>query len=472
MEAAPTRQPTAPERDALTLPGALRVKLASRSRSEKVALALIGVAFIAGAVLRLHAIGTNQRLSVDEFGYVNNADRMLRGESWGSFNWAPGTPALFALAAWLRGYANIAPITHSHGIAQHVQWLVEMTTLVLVGVFAWRIGGLWAAFVAVAAMATYPSLIEVTRTYLSEPLGGLMLVAMVVAAAWARRRTLTGTGGWRWLIAAGVVGGLACLAREDFLPGIAVIAVALALDARGDRRRAIGRAAIYAVAALATLAPWVAFASNKNGRFVTVTTGGTDALFIGTYLPGDGNQFQTTQAFRPAVCRRFPKECHFPDNDAAPMFQLITAEHPGDNRNQAVTAAVLSNLSKYALGQPVSFAQMLVRKAWEMWWDPWSGGNSATGRPDTSTTVHRIYVVLAWLGLLIGGLLYRRRWSVIVPTAVFVVVIAVNDWFGPEPRDSVRLSPLLFALGAVGLVAGLRWAIARRSGPGTLAPST
>ena len=110
---------------------------------------------------------------------------MLRGESYGSFNWAPGTPALFAAAAWLRGYSYIAPITHSHGVAQYVQWLVEMATIGVVGAFAWRVGGVWAAFVAVAAIATYPSLVEVTRTYLSEPLGGLMLVAMVTSAVWA-----------------------------------------------------------------------------------------------------------------------------------------------------------------------------------------------------------------------------------------------------------------------------------------------
>jgi hypothetical protein len=44
----------------------------------------------------------------------------------------------------------------------------------------------------------------------------------------------------------------------------------------------------------------------------------------------------------------------------------------------------------------------------------------------------------------------------IVPAAVLVAVIAVNDWFGPEPRDSVRLSPLLLMLGAIGLVASVR----------------
>lgn len=339
-------------------------------------------------------------------------------------------------------------MTHSHGIAQYAQWLVELATLVLAAALAWRLAGIWAALLAVFAIATYGPLIVVTRTYLSEPLGGLMLVAMVAAAALARKRD------WRWLAGAGVTAGLACLAREDFLPGLIVVIVALALDRGSERRSALRHAAIYAAAALIALAPWIAFATAENHGFVAVTTGGTDSLFIGTYLPGDGSQFQTVAAFKHGVCRRFPKACNSPPGDAAPMFRLIQAEHPGDSRGQAITAAVLSNLDHYALGRPLAFTGLLARKLWDTWSAPWSGGNGTHESPGSAATaIDLLAVALAWLGLVLAAWLHRRRWEVLVPITVLVVVILFNDWFGPEPRDTLRLAPLLFALGASGLVA-------------------
>jgi hypothetical protein len=36
---------------------------------------------------------------------------------------------------------------------------------------------------------------------------------------------------------------------------------------------------------------------------------------------------------------------------------------------------------------------------------------------------------------------------------VLLAVIFFNDWFGPEPRDTLRLAPLLFVLGSIGLTA-------------------
>ena len=416
-----------------------RRELASLSRSDKVALALIVLALIAGAILRLHAIGGDDRLSSDELGYIGDANKLISLSGYNSFHWAPGTPLLFTIVAWLSGHSEISAVTHSHGIAQYAQWLVEMATLLAAGVFAYRIAGIWAALLAVLAIATYGPLIVVTRTYLSEPLGGLMLVAMVAGAGLARNRD------WRWLVAAGGTAGLACLAREDFLPGLIVLIAALALAPGTERRRAIRRAAIYALAALLTLAPWVAFASAENHGFVAVTTGGTDSLFIGTYLPGDGSQFQTVAAFKHQVCARFPKDCHSPPGDAGPMFRLITAEHPGDSRNQAVTAAVLSNLRKYALGRPLAFVGLLARKLWGMWSAPWSGGNGTRQEPGALTNALDLAAVAAaWVGVLLAAWLYRRRWEVVVPIAVLMVIIFFNDWFGGSAGFEKPASMLLF----------------------------
>jgi hypothetical protein len=444
----------------------LKLQWAALSRREKAALALLGLALLAGAVLRWHAIGGDDRLSSDELGYIGDANKLLNLSGYNSFHWAPGTPILFAVSAWLTGHSEISAVTHSHGIAQYAQWIVEFGTLVAAGAVAGRLAGIWAAALAVFALATYGPLIEVTRTYLSEPLGGAMLVAMLAAAGLARRRD------WRWLAAAGVVGGLACLAREDFLPGLLVIVVALTLAPRGTRVHAVRRAGVYVAGALIAIAPWVAFASIEQHGLVAITTGGNDSLFIGTYLPGDGSQFQTVEAFKGAVCHRFPKECNSPPGDAGPMFQLITAEHPGDSRSQAVTAAVLSNLRKYALGRPFAFAGLLARQAWGMWSQPWSGGNGTALAPGgVSKTLERIAVALAWLGLLLAAWLYRRSWPVPVAIITFLVIVFFNLWFGPDARDSLRLTPALFTLGAIGLVTAAQRLAAHRTDATRQAPN-
>ena len=142
-------------------------------RIDKLLLAAIAVVIIAGTVLRIGVIGTNNRVSSDEYGVAQNANEILAGRSLATLKWAPGTSLMFAAAAILRGYSTIDVRSHSHGVAQYSQLVTEFATLVLVALIAWILAGPWAALIAVALMATYEPLIEVTRTYLSEPLGGL-----------------------------------------------------------------------------------------------------------------------------------------------------------------------------------------------------------------------------------------------------------------------------------------------------------
>jgi hypothetical protein len=199
-----------------------------------------------------------------------------------------------------------------------------------------------------------------------------------------------------------------------------------------------------------TVTPWVIYASSKQGRFVPITTSGPNALFIGTYLPGHGEQFPTVKAFRGAVCRHEPIECsRFRAGYTAPMFRLIASRYPRDSESQAATKAALENLRKYALGQPFSFAKMLWKKFWGMWGSPWSGGNSGL-HPDTSRTQHLIYWALAVLGLLAGAI-SLRRWELRTAALALLVVSALNTMFVAQARDNVRFMPLLFAYGAAGL---------------------
>ena len=430
-------------------------------RIDRILLALVAATILAGTVLRVDVIGTNNRVSTDESAYIYNADRILSDHPIATFKWAPGTSLMFAAAAIVRGYSGISLAKHSHGPAQYSQLLTEIATLALVAIMAWMLAGGWAALIAVAAMATYEPLIDVTRSYLSEPLGGLALLAMIASVCVARRRGLYA------LMLAGIVAGLAGLVREDLAIAVAVIMIGLLVDRRTSWRRAVIRPLVYGLAALATVTPYVVYASLREQRFTPIVSAGPDALFLGTYLPGGGNQFFDAAALSKEVCRVFrhthPKYCHLSPGNTQGVDALLQYEHPGDSEAAAAQAAAFHNLDVYMLGQPLKFAHMLWNKAWNMWSLPWSGGNAGADgglMHTTSVFQHQLYSAIAWIGMLLGLVLLRRRWAYVVPVLALLAIAWLNTFFAITPRDNVRFMPFVFLYGAVGVVVAVRWAAA------------
>jgi hypothetical protein len=431
-------------------------------RIDRILLAVIAVVIVAGTVLRISVLATNNRVSTDEYGYAENANQILAGKPLVTYKWAPGTSLMFAAAAVLRGTSKIPVRAHSRGVAQYSQLVTEFATLVLVAFIAWILAGPWAALVAVALTATYQPLIEITRTYLSEPLGGLALLATVATICWARRRDVHA------LILAGIVAGCAGLVREDYAVAVAVIMIGLVVDGWPSRRAALGRSLVYGLTALAVVTPVVVDASLRQHRFTPIVSAGPHALFLGTYLPGGGNQFIDIQVTAKAVCNKFrktyPRYCHLTPGDAEGLFALVHSQHPGESDQAAAQTAAFENLNKYMLGQPINFAHMLWNKAWNMWWNPWSGGNSVGGgglKRDTSLFQHRLYSAISWIGILFGLVVLRRRWAFVVPMLALLAIALLNTFFAITPRDNVRFMPFVFAYGAVGLVATAHWALVR-----------
>jgi 4-amino-4-deoxy-L-arabinose transferase-like glycosyltransferase len=439
-------------------------------RIDRILLACVIAAIVAATVLRVDIIGTNNRISTDEQAYIFNSERILADHPIATFKWAPGTSLMFAAAAIVRGHSAISFTTHSHGVAQYAQLLTELATLALVALMAWVLAGGWAALIATVLMATYEPLIDVTRSYLSEPLGALALLAMMAAVCWARRRDLFS------LVLAGLVAGLAGLVREDLAIAVAVIMIGLLIDGRRRWRTALIRPLVYGLVALATVTPYVIYASLREHHFTPIVSAGPNALFLGTYLPGGGNQFFDTEVLAKQVCAVFkathPRYCHLPPGDTQGVDAFLLQKHPGGSESSAAEAEALHNLDKYMLGQPLRFAHMLWKKAWNMWSLPWSGGNAGAGGGlvhTTSVFQHQLYSAIAWIGMLLG-LAFLRRWAYAVPVAGLLVIALLNTFFAITPRDNVRFMPFLFLYGAAGLLATLRWALARvRGAPRTSA---
>lgn len=426
------------------------------------ALVLIVLAIVGGALARANTIGSNTHVSADENGYVANANRMLGGERYATFKWPPGTSFAFALATRLSGHHSLRLSTGAKGPAQYMQLVLGVLALMLVAALTWLLAGPWAAVIATAAVASYEPLIDATRTFLSEPSGAFVLLAAVGAAAIARAR-FGRRHEWPAIAMAGAIGGAACLTRGDLAVGMGVLAVALALAGEPGWRKGLLRGGVYLAALALVLVPWLAYASSTEGRFVPITTAGPDALFIGTYLPGKGLLVPTEEQLAPEVCRHFPSDCgRYWQHSSLPLFHLIEARHPGMSENAAVNAADLENLNRYALGKPAAFSSMLWGKFWKMWTNVWSGGNG-TYHPSTSQTQHLIYLWLAWIGLIAGAVL-TRRFALLASVAVLLSVAVAATPFNDQPRYNVSLMALLISAGVAGWwLAGERLLAIRRS---------
>ena len=239
---------------------------------------------------------------------------------------------------------------------------------------------------------------------LSEPLGALLLTGatLAVVLAWQRPR-------WWAFALAGFLYALAIFTRADFvlMPIVVVALLAIAALHRREPRLILRTAGIFAVACGLTLAPWVLYASARQGHPVLVTEGDASALYVGTYLPGGGTTYGMKRAQGDQVRARFPEVRNVRnwDLEARWVFKLVAARHPGMSQDDAVRLEARQNLRRYALGDPIDFAGMMLQKVRRTWiLSSRVGGD----RPSRIVRIgHGIFVVLAFVAGVIAFL--RRR---------------------------------------------------------------
>lgn len=201
-----------------------------------------------------------------------------------------GYPALVGL-----GYALFG----AHAV---VAMLLNAIVGTLAGVAAWslvaRATSPRLAFFAGIAVALHPVLVPYTAAIMTEGVTTSLLVAAAAVAAEARARA-----SWRWLLAAGVVVGLATLVRPQSLalaPVLGWLAVpahapaasrstfrldpplpSSAFDASSTLRQRLWSAAVVAVVALVVCAPWTARNCVRMNRCSLVSVNGGWNLAIG-----------------------------------------------------------------------------------------------------------------------------------------------------------------------------------------------
>lgn len=398
-----------------------------------------------------------------------------------SSDWSPGAPLLYAAAYYATGGAR-------EGTARIVEALMGVAAILVVFLLGRRLGeaarpragpglgsavGLLAAF----AVAIYPPFIHSTGELMSEPPAFLTLPAAILAFLWASdarqksqaRGTRPGEGDpagevfvlgppppghprVRWLLP-GLLFGVTAMFRPEYLfVGIAFIGLAAARvwTAEGWRPGALA-ALLFAVAMALPIVPWTIRNVEVLDRVVPISTGSGKALYVGTFLPADG-EYQRVKAI---LVERYqgreldPHSAALDAVDPTPLFDRVAARYPDLPRDSALGKVGKENLSRYLEQDPLGYAAMTARKVGRMW-------SSGVGEAMSSAPGRAVQILLVALGLAGLVLLGLRRlwWELVALATPIAIVTAVGAASLAAPRRNEVLMTLVFPLAALALCRG------------------
>jgi 4-amino-4-deoxy-L-arabinose transferase-like glycosyltransferase len=382
----------------------------------------------------------------DAFAYRALAESLYEEGSYGGAefdtpsDWSPGAPLLYAAAYYATGGVR-------DGVARGVQAVLGTLAIIIVLMLTARLTPSRAGPVLAAGLvAVYPPFIHSTGALMSEPPAIFMLPAAVLAFIWADGRAKGPRAQWVWLLP-GLLFGLTALIRPEYL-FVAVAFAVFALVRAWIRSGAAGgalAAGAFVLALLVPIVPWTVHNYQTLDRVVPISTGSGKALFVGTYLPADG-EYQRVKAElyeQQTGIRLEPDSDALDEIDPVPLFDRVAERYPDLSRDDALGRVGRENLEQYLSEDPVGYAGMTVRKVWRMW-------SSGIGEAMSSTPGRVVQVALVLAG--IAGLLllaWRRRWEAIAMALPILLVTAIGAATLAPPRRNEILMTLVLPLAAV-----------------------
>jgi 4-amino-4-deoxy-L-arabinose transferase-like glycosyltransferase len=382
-------------------------------------------------------------------------------------DWSPGAPLLYAAAFYATGGAR-------EGTARIVEALLGVAAILVVYALGRRLGGPRVGLLAAFAVAVYPPFIHSTGELMSEPPAILTLPAAVLAFLWAADAGEAASarasgpeeggpagGGYvldpppprhpraRWILPGLLLGATAMFRPEYLVVGFAfALLAAVRVGIARGWKPGFGAAALLVVAMLVPIVPWTIRNVEVLGRVVPISTGSGKALYVGTYLPADG-EYQRVKAL--LVKRYYGRELE-PSSRAldevkpTPLFDRVAERYPELSRDSALGKIGKEDFSKYFGEDPAGYLAMTARKIGRMW-------SSGVGAAMGSTPGRALQILLVALGLAGFALLgTRRRWWELVALATpIVLVTAVGAISLAAPRRNEVLMTLVFPLAALAL---------------------
>jgi Dolichyl-phosphate-mannose-protein mannosyltransferase len=436
-------------------------------RYGKRTLIALGVIALLGLVIRAYVVvDPVANPGDDSRAYYALSKALYEEQSFGgrefedSSDWSPGAPFLYAAAFYATGGPR-------EGTARIVEALLGVATILVIFALGWRLGGRahgrWVGLFAAVAVAVYPPFIHSTGVIMSEPPAMLTLPAGVLAFLWASERERP----WAWLVP-GLLFGLTAMFRPEYLfVGVAFIGLAAIRAARGAGRNSrhgwrpgLAGAAVFLLALLLPIIPWTVRNLVVLDKVVPISTGGGKALYVGTYLPADG-EYQRVKAL---LAERYlgrdlePSSSALDAVDPTELFDRVAEEeHPELPRDEALGKVGKENFEKYFEEDPGGYLAMTVRKVGRMW----SSGVGEAMSSAPGKVVQVLLVLLGLAGLVLLGL-RRRWWELVVLATPILTVTAIGALSLAAPRRNEVLMTLVFPLAGLALSSGLAAISSRR----------
>jgi hypothetical protein len=406
----------------------------------------------------------------DSLAYERIAAALYRDGRYGTpemrspSDWSPGAPLLYAGVYYLTG--GVDPERARIAVA-----LIGAAMVLVVYLLGRRLAGPVVGVVAALLAAIYPTFLDNNGQLLSEPIAAFTLAAAVLSFMWAADE---GRTPWAWLLPGGLLGATA-LTRPEYLPFVAVFGL-LALVLVGRRRSwklGFASAALLVGMFALVLAPWTVRNYMVLDRFVPVSTGGGKALFVATYLPGNGRQLQVKRALiKRYTGQHYVSPEQVRDTEMKTLLDRVARKYPDLERDAALAKIGRENFRKYVSERPFAYLKMVATKMWNVW----RRGSGPTMRGTGWIVFHYAILGFALLGLAVLAL--RRRWEALLLAALIGGITLLGGLLLAVPRRNVPLMPLVMTLAAAGgawlsLVVG-GWITERRGArakPPALGPS-
>jgi 4-amino-4-deoxy-L-arabinose transferase-like glycosyltransferase len=291
-----------------------------------------------------------------------------------------------------------------------------------------------AGLIAALVVAIYPATIEYTGMLMTEPAAATLLAGAMLAIL----RAGDGDSPWRWLVPGLTLGALALVRPEYLAIGILLaLLIFLRLRLHMPWRRALLAAAVVVLGIVVVVAPWTVRNAFALDRFVTVSTGGGQVLYSGTYLPSDGNPEKVGAAVVAEHRELFGS--HALEKLRLEQILARLGEHTDPNLepDQALSKMGKEQLKddiEHHTGEYIGFVAKKIGRIW-------SHGPRAVMREPIWEALHWVLLGLGLLGLAL--LAYFRRWEALLIGAVFLAITLISALLVASPRRVLVLVPLL-----------------------------
>ena len=368
-------------------------------------------------------------------------------------DWSPGAPLLYAASFYATAGAR-------EGTARIIELLLGLATIVVAYLLGRRIACRPAGLLAAFAVAVYPPFIHSVGALYSEPPAMFTLPAAVLAFLWAGDGLGDRSSPARWLLPGFLFGLTAMFRPEYLLVGVAFALLALIRIARARGwRPGLAGAALLLAALLLPIVPWAIRNQVVLHRTVPISTGGGKALYVGTFLPADG-EYQRVKAI---LAKRYLQREYDPHSQAleevnpTPLFNRVADRYPDLPRDSALGKIGKQNFSRYFGEDPIEYLAMTARKTWRMW----SAGIGEAMESTVGRVIQTLIVVLAIAGLAV--LAWRHWWWELLAMATpIALVTAVGAISLAAPRRNEVLMTLIFPLAAAALSRGTAALLSKR----------